>query len=104
MDAASDKQASDVILLDARGICSFADYFVICAGESERQIRTICEAIEQSLKQAGVRPHHQEGTPDSGWRLLDYGDVVVHVFGVSEREYYRLDELWSQAKTLLRIQ
>jgi len=56
------------------------------------------------LKKAGVIPHHQEGTLDSGWMLLDYGDVIVHVFGTRERDYYQLDELWNQAKTVLRIQ
>jgi len=92
------------VLLDARNVCNFADYFVICAGDSERQIRTIYDEIEHSLKREGVLPHHHEGTIDSGWLLLDYGDVIVHVFGAFEREYYQLDELWSEAKPVLRIQ
>jgi len=92
------------VLLDARTVCSFADYFVICAGDSERQIRTIYDEVEHSLKREGVLPHHHEGTIDSGWLLLDYGDVIVHIFGAFEREYYQLDELWSEAKPVLRIQ
>ncbi|MFC2011916.1 ribosome silencing factor [Chloroflexota bacterium] len=104
MEAASDKQASDVALLDTRGICSFADYFVICSGESTRQLKTIYEEIEHILKKEGVLPHHHEGALDSGWLLLDYGDVIVHIFAPFEREFYGLDELWSRATTLLRIQ
>ena len=104
MEVASDKQASNIVLLDARGVCSFADYFVICAGDTERQIRTIYDEIELSLKKEGVLPHHHEGTIHSGWLLLDYGDVIVHIFGTLEREYYQLDELWHEAKPVLRIQ
>jgi len=91
-------------LLDVRDVCSFADYFVICAGESTRQIRTISDEIEKDLKREGVRPHHHEGTLDSGWLLLDYGDVIVHIFGTAEREYYNLDELWDEGRVVLRIQ
>ena len=101
---ASDKQASNIVLLDVRDICSFTDYFIICAGDSERQIRTIYDEVEHSLKQEGVIPHHHEGTLDSGWLILDYGDVIVHVFAEPEREYYQLDELWSAAKPVIRIQ
>ena len=92
------------MLLDVRQVCSFADYFVICNGESERQIRTIYDEIEHTLKREGILPHHYEGTVDSGWLLLDFGDVIVHIFALFEREYYQLDELWSQANTMVRIQ
>lgn len=85
-------------------MCSFADYFVICEGESARQIRTINDEIEKELKKEGVLPHHREGGTDSGWLLLDYSDVIVHIFGAAEREYYNLDELWQDAKTVLSIQ
>jgi len=92
------------VLMDARAVCSFADYFIICAGDTERQIRAIYDEIEHSLKKQGVLPHHHEGTIDSGWLLLDYGDVIVHIFSASERDYYQLDKLWDEARTLLRIQ
>ena len=104
VEAASDKQAGDIALLDTRTVCSFADYFVICTGESERQVRAIYEEVEHSLKQAGVLPYKHGGLADSGWLLLDYGDVIVHVFATLEREYYQLDKLWSQANLVLRIQ
>ncbi len=104
VEAASDKQAIDIVLLDAQGVCSFADFFVICSGESERQVKAIYEEVEQVLKREGVLPHHHEGTLDSGWLLLDFGDVIVHIFAPFEREYYRLEELWSEAVPVVRIQ
>jgi ribosome-associated protein len=102
--AASEKQASDIVLLDVREVCSFASYFVICSGESERQISAIHDEIEQTLKKEGIRAHHREGTLDSGWMLLDFGDIIVHIFAPAERAFYRLDELWSQAVLVVRIQ
>jgi ribosome-associated protein len=104
VDVASDKQANNIVLLDVRDICSFADYFIICSGESSRQIRTISDEIEKTLKQEGVLPHHREGGMDSGWLLLDYTDVIIHIFSAEERDYYKLDDLWQEAKTVLRIQ
>jgi ribosome-associated protein len=104
VDAASDKQAGNIVLLDVRGLCGFADYFVICAGESEKQLRAIEDEIQKALKAEGELAHHAEGSTDSGWLLLDYGDVIVHVFGAKERELYNLDELWQEAKTVVRIQ
>ena len=92
------------MLLDVRGICSFADYFVMCSAESSRQIKAIYDEIMHSLKKDGVLPHHREGTVDSGWMLLDSGDVIVHIFAPTERYYYQLDELWSQASPVVRIQ
>ena len=103
VEAASDKQAVDIILLDTREVCSFADYFVMCSGDSARQIRAIFDEIEHVLKKEGILPRHREGTVDSGWLLLDFGNVIVHIFAPFEREYYQLDKLWSQASTLVRI-
>lgn len=87
-----------------RKVCSFADYFVICTGDSERQIEAITEAIVGELKHRGVVCDHAEGTAASGWVLADFNSVVVHVFGPVEREYYQLEHLWSQAVPVLRIQ
>ena len=92
------------MLLDVRGIVSFADYFVMCSGESDRQINAIYDEITHSLKKEGVLPRHREGTAGSGWLLLDYGDVIIHIFAPTERQYYQLDELWSQANPVVRIQ
>ena len=102
--AASDKQANDIILLDTRKLMALADYFVVCSGESDKQLRAIEDEVEHKLKQAGASLLHQEGTPDSGWILLDYGDVIVHIFSAPERQYYRLEELWNKAALVLRVQ
>jgi len=104
VEAAADKQAVDIVLLDVRKVCSFADYFVICSGESDRQISAIYDEIAHRLKNEGTLPYHHEGTIDSGWLLLDFGDTIVHIFAPFEREFYQLDELWSKATPVLRIQ
>ena len=95
---------SDVLLLDLAGITLIADYFVIATTESERQLRAISEDITQQLKvQHGVAPLSSEGTAASGWVLLDYGAVVVHLFTATQRERYRLEDLWQNARTVLRM-
>jgi ribosome-associated protein len=104
IEAASDKQASDIVILDARKVCSFADYFVICSGGNSRQLQSICDEVEHVLKREGVIPVHTEGTMDSGWMLLDYGDVIVHIFAGPERDFYQLDKLWEEATPVVRIQ
>ena len=104
VEAASDKQASNIVLLDTSAVSGFADYFVICSGDTTRQIEAIRNEVEHVLKREGILPHHSEGTLDSGWLLLDYGNIIVHIFATPERAFYQLDELWSQASTLVRIQ
>jgi ribosome-associated protein len=91
-------------MLDARRVCSFADYFVICTGDSRKQITAIRDEIGRVLKEVGISPHHCEGTIDSGWFLLDLSDVIVHIFAPLEREQYQLDQLWSKAKPVVVIQ
>ena len=104
MAAASEKQAQDIVLLDVRDIAGFADYFVILSGETSRQLDAIYDEIVHVLKKEGVLAGHHEGSVASGWLLIDYGDVIVHIFCPAEREYYQLDELWQQASPVLRIQ
>src|SRR5713226_647148 len=94
VEAAADHQAEDVVLLDIHEVASFADFFVICHGTSQRQIRAIVEAIDERLSALDQEPHQVEGTPDSGWVLMDYGSVIVHVFTRDVREFYRLERLW----------
>jgi ribosome-associated protein len=100
----SETPAAETVVLDIQGLSSFADYFVICSGENERQLRAISEAITLRLAESGIRPQRVEGTPASGWVVLDYGDTIVHVFDVDQRAYYRLEALWAEAPTLLVIQ
>lgn len=87
-----------------RNICSFADYFVICSGGSDRQIEAIREEISKVLKKEGIIPHHSEGAAESGWVLLDLGNVIVHIFSPQQRDYYKLGELWNNAVPVVRIQ
>jgi len=103
-DAASDKKASDVLLLDIREVTTVADYFVICSGNNPRQIQTIADTIDEELGKQGAALLHREGTAETGWILLDFGDVIVHIFGPKEREYYRIERLWSEAKTVVYLQ
>ena len=104
VSVASDKQASDITLLDMRGPFSFTDYFVIITGESHRQMDALEDEINHALKTAGLPLHHREGSNGGGWVILDYGDLVVHVFAPEEREYYELERLWSQYPVMLRVQ
>jgi len=104
IDLAEDKQASDITLLDLRQVSLLADYFVLCTSASDRQTQAILQAIAQDLKQEGILPYRPaEGSHDAGWTLLDYGDVVVHVFSAPTRAFYRLEELWKDAQVILKI-
>jgi ribosome-associated protein len=98
--AALDKRANGLVVLDLQGISGVTDFFLICSGTSTTQMETIVEAIRQALKAEGIRQHHGEGTPESGWLLLDYGDVVMHVFLDETREFYGLERLWGDAPLL----
>jgi ribosome-associated protein len=97
-EAARDKQATDVVVLDVAELLSITDYFVICSTSSNRQSKTVIEAVEDRVRRdLDLRPVRREGEADAGWWLLDYVDVVVHVFGEEERAYYDLERLWSDA-------
>jgi ribosome-associated protein len=98
--AAVGKQGEDVTVLDVRSVIVITDFFVIVSGRSARQVRTITESIESALKELGVKPVRREGETEGQWVLLDYVDVVVHVFGEEERRYYDLERLWKDAGTL----
>jgi ribosome-associated protein len=95
--AAAEKQATDIVVLDVSRIIVITDHFVICTAGTQRQIRTVIDAVEAALRELGVKPMRREGEAEAGWWLLDYVDVVVHVFGVDERAYYDLERLWSDA-------
>ena len=96
--AAAGKKAHDIVALDLRELGSVADYFLICSGASERQVEAITDAIEEALGPHGVRPWHVEGAKTRRWVLLDYVDLVVHVFHERTREYYLLERLWGDAR------
>ena len=98
--AAEEHKAEAVAVLDLRELTLVTDYFVICTGETDVQIRAIVEAIEEAMHASGARLLRREGTEQARWVLLDYGDVVVHVFGPEERKYYRLERLWGRARVV----
>lgn len=104
VDAASDKKAVDIVLLDIRELSVIADYFVICTGSNPRQIQAIASAIEDKMAELHIHARGREGSSDSGWLLLDFGDIIVHIFGPMEREFYRLERLWSEAPTVVYLQ
>lgn len=105
VDLVEEKQASNIALLDLRQISVLADYFVICTSESERQTAAIVESVAIDLKHEGVRPlHPAEGGKGAGWTLLDFADVVVHVFDPTTRQFYNLEELWKDAPVVVKIQ
>ncbi|MGH7389107.1 MAG: ribosome silencing factor [Candidatus Rokuibacteriota bacterium] len=95
--AAQDKKAVDLVVLDVRTLSAVADYFLVCTGRSATHASTIADAIRDGLKELDVRPLHAEGLAQSGWILLDYGDVLVHVFLEETRDYYALERLWGDA-------
>jgi ribosome-associated protein len=104
VDALEDKKGEDIILMDIRGLAPFADYFVICSGSSNRMLQSLADAAVD-----GVRNRHRfrgrvEGEPTDGWILIDFGDVILHLFSPDRRDYYHLEELWSEGKVLLHLQ
>jgi ribosome-associated protein len=104
VEAATEKQASDILLLDLRGLAYFTDYFVVCSADSPRQIDSIANDLERGLRGSGVRLHHREGVDTSGWVLMDFGDVIVHIFSPDQRAYYDLESLWARAPQVVRVQ
>jgi ribosome-associated protein len=105
VDVVEDKLGEDIILLDIRDQSPFTDFFVICNGNSDRQLRALVQGVrEMAKKELDTIPHHIEGEPFSGWVLLDYVDVVVHIFTPELRAFYDLEGLWKDGKVLLRMQ
>ena len=90
--------------MDIRELADFAEYFVICSGTSDRMLNALADDVLESVRQNYKMKGRIEGQPQDGWLLIDYGDVSVHLFSPDRRDYYRLEELWSQGKVLLRLQ
>lgn len=104
VDLASEKQASDIVLLDIHRVSILADYFVIASGNSTRQLNALSEDILEMTEKAGVTKPRIEGNAESGWILMDYNDVIIHLFSPEQRDYYRLERLWSEALPVVRMQ
>ncbi|MCA9962072.1 MAG: ribosome silencing factor [Anaerolineales bacterium] len=100
-----DKKGTNITLLDIRDQAIFADYFLLCNGENDRQLRALVDGIaEDAKKKAQVLPLGVEGEPQHGWILVDFGDLVIHVFSPIKRGYYNLEELWNRAHTVLQME
>lgn len=100
----SERQAVNIVLMDISKVSTFTDYFVIATAGSQRQMKAIIESLDQDLRGEGIRPRRTEGSPDSGWVLIDFGDAIVHLFSPRERDYYALESLWSQGVSVVHIQ
>ncbi len=98
--AAEDKKAFDITVFDIREVSNIADYFVICSGRSKAHTQAVAENIQDKLEEAGICSLRREGFREGRWVLLDYGDVVVHVFQEAERRFYNLERLWGDAQVV----
>jgi ribosome-associated protein len=97
IDAAQDRKASNIVVLNLKKSSAFTDYFVLCTGQNVRQVTAIADAVQEALRKQKLRPAHVEGYDRAEWVLLDYFDIIVHIFTPATREFYSLDRLWGQA-------
>ena len=97
IEAAQNKKAAGITLLDLSGLGAFTDYFIVCTGFSTPQVHAVCEEVEEQLARVGRAPGHREGFRAAEWVLLDFGDFIVHVFSEQARRYYDLERLWRSA-------
>ncbi len=103
-DVASDSFASDILLLNVSNKSAFADFMIILTVGSARQMSAVVQELEIEMKSKGINKYRKEGAADSGWMVVDFADIIVHLFGKDEREYYALEDIWSEGQRLLRIQ
>jgi ribosome-associated protein len=104
VDLLVEKQAEDVLLLDISKVTTFADYFVIASAANVRQMQALRDALDEALERDGHGPVRSEGDIDSGWVLVDAGDVIIHLFSPEQRAYYDIERLWSSGTPVVRVQ
>jgi ribosome-associated protein len=104
VDILEEKIGENILLLDIREVAVIADFFVICTGTSDRMLKALADAVLEAIQKDTHRKGRLEGEPSDGWILVDYGDVVVHLMSPERRNYYRLEDLWSNGKVVLRLQ
>ena len=104
VNSLEEKKGEDILLLDVTDIASFTDYFVISTGTSDRMLDALANAVMDEVREKYKKKSSPEGQAFDGWLLLDYGDVVVHLFSPDQRDYYNLEELWNEGKVMLRVQ
>ncbi len=99
-----DKKGEDIVLLDIKDIVSFTEYFVLCTGSSARMLEALADGLDENIRKQYQKKGRREGEARDGWLVVDYGEIVVHLFSPDQREYYQLEELWEEGKVLLRMQ
>jgi len=99
-----EKKGEDIVLLDIKGLAPFADYFIFCSGTSYRMLQALADDTIEKVNQQFRLRARVEGQPQDGWLLVDFGDIILHLFSPERRNYYRLEELWSNGKVLIRLQ
>ena len=99
-----DKKAEKILLLDIHEIANFTDYFIICSATSDRMLDGLADAVVRKVREVSQIHGRVEGLPSGGWMIIDLGDILVHLFSPDQRNYYQLEQLWSQGKILLRLQ
>jgi ribosome-associated protein len=104
VDALENKKGEDIVLLDLKDISGFTDYFVLCTGTSDRMLDALADSVLEETRKRHRKRGRKEGLARDGWLLVDFGDVVLHLFSPDQRDYYQLEELWSEGKVLLRLQ
>ena len=104
MDSLEEKKGEDIVLMDIREIADFADYFILCSGTSDRMLDALADTAEERARSQFKVHGRVEGSPGDGWLLIDFGDVILHLFSPERRDYYHLEELWSKGKVLLHLQ
>lgn len=103
VEVASDNLASDIVMLDLRGLASFTDYFIVMSADSSRLIQALENDIARTMKESKLNIHRREGSAATGWVLIDCSDVIVHIFAPEEREFFGLERLWARAPQVVRI-
>jgi ribosome-associated protein len=104
VNALEDKKGEDIILMDVKEVVSFTDYLIICTATSNRMLNALADGVVERSRLEHQKKGRIVGSMDSGWMIVDYGDIVVHLFDADLRQYYRLEELWDEGKVLLRVQ
>jgi ribosome-associated protein len=104
VNSLEDKKGEDIVLMDLKNIVSFTDYFVICTGTSDRMLNALADAAVEDIRNKYNRKGKKQGLARDGWVVVDFGDIVVHLFSPDQRDFYNLEELWKEGKVLLRLQ
>jgi len=104
VNALEEKKGEDIILLDIQKIASFTDFFVICSGTSDRMLDALATGVLEKVRQTHHKKGRKEGAGIAGWEVIDFGSVMVHLFAPEQRNFYKLEELWSEGKVLVRLQ